>query len=1259
MRQIWIFAAAALATVGCLQAQNRALSAGAQRQISGLLAEKAARTPAQQKMSSHLVHAAKILRRQPVHPDYPVPPDAIASVRLDAQNRVTVDMNADVTPELLAAIGNAGGTVFNSYPEFRALRARLPLLAVEQVASRGEVRQVRPAERFRHASHPEPAGSIRPDRATRRRAAVAQLSRFFRRQPPPGPPALGGMFRRLGSAFFVGPDISGDVAHQAGVVRNTFGFNGAGVKIGVMSDGVDSLAFEQAAGRLPAVTVLDAGTGDEGTAILEIVYTLAPGASLYYATAITSRAAMAANIQALADAGCNIILDDIGYFSEGVYQDDILAQKVNQVTAAGVFYFSAAGNQGNLVSGTSGTWEGDFADSHTTLAALPKSGAIHSFGGVNNNTLTRASDNSFYVLAWSDPLGHASNDYDLFVLNPALTSVIASSTNVQNGSQDPFEYIDDVNSHISDGSRIVVLNVNGAAAQRSLYLNTEGGALSVGTNGAIYGHSAASGAIAVAATDAHNANGGAFTGGPANPVEDFSSDGPRRRFYNPDGTAITPGNLLTSSNGGRVVNKPDLTAADGVTTGVRGFHTFYGTSAAAPHAAAIAALVKQASPAITPAQLRPLLAGASLDIGSPGYDLTSGSGILMAPAAVGSLFGGSVQVTITSAPVTGLGFTVSGSSCTPGTYTSPATLTWSPGASCTVQWDSPQFLNAFTEYSFIDWLNGGSTNPQTITAPLTATTYTGVFVSGPPPAPVAVTVTSVPAGLRILADSVSYTTPHTFGWLSGSNHTLNTAGTQTLSGTAYAFMNWSNGGSRLQTVKISAAATYTANFSAAKTGALAQVAAGGPYTTGILVLNTGTTAAQLSVRFYDDQGNPASLPFSEGSANALAGQVPPLGSAYYETGDPQIATLSGWGQIASDPNIVIQALFRNNVNGAYYEAAVPSTPGGKEFLIPFDATTFATTGQPFVTGIAIANLDAATANVTCTAHDVNGVTIPNAVAVPALAPLGHWADYQFPALIGQRGTIGCISNTSVSATALRFLGSELSSLPVVTNAASAGGSAQTGALAEIAAGGSYTTGIFVLNTGTAAASFSIQFYDNDGATLVLPFSAGSASTISGTVPAEGSAYYEASDPQISTLIGSGQFSADSSIVIQALFRNNVNGAFYEAAVPSTVGSKEFLIPFDATTFSPTGQPLVTGFAIANLDSTSANVICVARDPSGAVIPNAVTIPSLAPLGHWADYQFPALNGQRGTIDCVSNTRVSATALRFLGSAFSSLPVVTK
>jgi hypothetical protein len=114
--------------------------------------------------------------------------------------------------------------------------------------------------------------------------------------------------------------------------------------------------------------------------------------------------------------------------------------------------------------------------------------------------------------------------------------------------------------------------------------------LSYNTVGQIWGHPAATGAIAVAATSAAGRN-SAFTGGAANPVETFSSDGPRRVFFNADGSAITPGNFL--SGGGTLRQKPDITAADGVATSFPAYPTsyfnpFYGTSAAAPHAAAIA-----------------------------------------------------------------------------------------------------------------------------------------------------------------------------------------------------------------------------------------------------------------------------------------------------------------------------------------------------------------------------------------------------------------------------------------------------------------------------------------------------------------------------------------------------------------------------------------------------------------------------------------------------------------------------------------------
>ncbi|HTV27873.1 MAG TPA: S8 family serine peptidase, partial [Xanthobacteraceae bacterium] len=80
---------------------------------------------------------------------------------------------------------------------------------------------------------------------------------------------------------------------------------------------------------------------------------------------------------------------------------------------------------------------------------------------------------------------------------------------------------------------------------------------------------------------------------------------------------------------GVLLEKPDVTAADCVTTDVPGFAPFCGTSAAAPHAAAIAALVMAAHPQMTAAQIRAVLTQTSLDIETPGWDSVSGLGIVM------------------------------------------------------------------------------------------------------------------------------------------------------------------------------------------------------------------------------------------------------------------------------------------------------------------------------------------------------------------------------------------------------------------------------------------------------------------------------------------------------------------------------------------------------------------------------------------------------------------------------------------------------
>ena len=545
-------------------------------QIQALQQEKASFTPAEQKMDSQLVFAFKQSQNLPIA-NGAVPQLVIAAQATNGM--MLVDITGNVTPELLAQIVQFGGSIKNSFVQFHAIRASIPLSQLEAVAALSDLKFIRAALPPMNKSDPE-----------------------------------------------------GVVVHRADTARSTFRVNGSNVKVGVLSDSVDFLAPAQATGDLGPVTVLPGQSGvpgsGEGTAMLEIVYSLAPGAQLYFATGGNGEASFAQNILDLRAAGCDIIVDDIGYFDESPFQDGIIAQAVNTVTASGALYFSAAGNEGNLDSGTSGTWQGDFVNGGAVGApANGKGGNIHSFGAANYDTITQGGRATF--LFWADPAGASTNDYDLYVLDAAGTTIVASSINVQNGSQDPFETVGST----SAGQRVVIVQASGAP--RFLYTSTYRGQFSIGTSGNITGHPTATNAFATGAVDVHTAYPNPFGGGTANPVENFSSDGPRRVFYNADGTPITPGDF--SSTGGFVRLKPDIAAADGVTTTLpanSGLNPFFGTSAAAPHAAAIAALLKSYNPSLTPQQFRFVLTNTALDIMGPGFDQDSGAGIVMALQAL-------------------------------------------------------------------------------------------------------------------------------------------------------------------------------------------------------------------------------------------------------------------------------------------------------------------------------------------------------------------------------------------------------------------------------------------------------------------------------------------------------------------------------------------------------------------------------------------------------------------------------------------------
>ncbi len=557
------------------------LSAQVRTQLSRIFEEKASRSPALKKLSTALVYEYRELRQDAQMVGVPRLP---AALEMRSGNLVQVDITAEVIPDLLRAIRLAGGEVESSFPQYDAVRAWIPVGALEAIAGRAEVKRI-----------------------------VEAI-----------PPLL----NRINTS-------EGDVAHRAIVARSLYGVNGSGVKVGVLSDSVDALAATQASGDLPGVTVLAGQSGSpgssEGTAMLEIVYDLAPAGQLFFATGFGSEASMANNIVQLANQGCDVIVDDVAHLTAPVFQDGIVAQAVDQVAGQGVLYFSSAANSGNLSSANSGTWEGNFS-AGGTFDFGQTSGTVHSFGGSLSNQLT-ATQGNIITLQWSDPWGGSANDYDLCGLSADETQVLACSVNVQDGNDTPLEVLP---AGPPVGMKLVVVNYAGLAPSRFLHLATNRGRLQFATSGETNGHSAALGAFSVAAVNVATAAGGAFTGGAANPVEYFSSDGPRRIFYYANSTPITPGNYLAT--GGSLRQKPDIAAADGVATATPGgFNPFLGTSAAAPHAAAIAALMLDASPGATPAQVRQAFASSALDIMAPGVDRDSGYGLLDAVDAIDAL----------------------------------------------------------------------------------------------------------------------------------------------------------------------------------------------------------------------------------------------------------------------------------------------------------------------------------------------------------------------------------------------------------------------------------------------------------------------------------------------------------------------------------------------------------------------------------------------------------------------------------------------
>ena len=462
----------------------------------------------------------------------------------------------------------------------------------------------------------------------------------------------------------------GDTAMKSHLARVTYGVNGAGVKVGVLSDSYNNLGGAAAGvtnGELPGpgnpngfttpvsvLSDLSSGGSDEGRAMIEIVHDVAPGATKAFATAfVGGQAGFANNIIALKDATCQVIVDDVFYFAEPFFQNGLIAQAVNTVKAAGVAYFSLAGNHARAAYANPFR-AGSFTFPQVTAGDVP----AHNFAAPGDPDvyllqLTGLAVGNTYTITmqWDEPFpsvsGGAGAQTDMNIYWYNTSGGLVGNVNVNNLGGDPIEIL-----QVAPGAStrfIAIRHVAGPAPQNLrvvFYTNglplTFGNTAVPGINAStLVGHPNTEGAISVGAAPWFRTPAYGVT---PPEIESFSSLGGTPIQFDDDGNRL-PVPII--------YDKPEITGPDGGNTSFFGreitedtdtFRNFFGTSASGPHAAAVAALMIQSrngQPPLTPDQIQTVMENSTIDMDDPniagfqtGFDYRTGHGLLQADLAL-------------------------------------------------------------------------------------------------------------------------------------------------------------------------------------------------------------------------------------------------------------------------------------------------------------------------------------------------------------------------------------------------------------------------------------------------------------------------------------------------------------------------------------------------------------------------------------------------------------------------------------------------
>ncbi|RYG34068.1 hypothetical protein EON81_16535, partial [bacterium] len=423
-----------------------AFDASFNSQVVALMREKESRTPGMRKMSMDLIFAVRTAKGENLRAGLPKL-EVANPARKDGT--VDVEFSAPVTGTFLAQLQVLGARIAGAYPIDSSVSARIPVRSLESAAMLPGVRYV---------TTPSPC------------------------------------FTNAGNI-----QSQGDKSMRSDELRATYGLTGSGVQIGTISDSDDSRETSQSTGDLPAtVTVLSNRSGrsasGEGTAMMELVYDVAPGAAMWFSTGYGGESAFAQNYRDLFAGGCSVLSDDLIYIAEPAFQDGRVARAINEIWAAGGIAFTAAGNENNVKSNNSGVWEGDYSNSGQSVTVNSKTGNFHAWTGTQIYNQVTNSGSGYLSLQWNDVWGAASSDYDLILADSSGNIVGASTGNNVNGA--PYEQV--INT--VNGRFAYVTKISGN--DRVLRLNQFRGTFAVRTGGQIYGHAAGDKGIGVAAINA-------------------------------------------------------------------------------------------------------------------------------------------------------------------------------------------------------------------------------------------------------------------------------------------------------------------------------------------------------------------------------------------------------------------------------------------------------------------------------------------------------------------------------------------------------------------------------------------------------------------------------------------------------------------------------------------------------------------------------------------------------------------------------------